>query len=395
MSSGTFQTLRPSGVFWLITGVAAALTLLGLAGAHHMESAGHWVTGMNNRVVWGLPHVFAVFLIVAASGALNVASVSSVFGQALYKPLSRLSGLLAMALLIGGLSVLVLDLGRPDRLIIAMTHYNFKSIFAWNIFLYTGFLAVVAVYLWMMFEPRMNRFIQSAGTVAFIWRLVLTTGTGSIFGFLLAREAFDSAVLAPMFIAMSLSFGTAFMLLAVMLVFHLSRVPVKGDVVTRLRCLLAYFVIAVAFFVAIDHLTRLYAAGHSGVEKFLLVEGSIYPVLFWLGQFFLGTVVPAVILLTPRLSGVSHTVVAALLVLLGALAQLYVLIIGGQAFPMDIFPGYSETSSYFDGVVAGYTPSLPEFALGLGGIGLALLVALLATTVLPFLPQAPVDQPGA
>ena len=395
MSSGTFQTLRPSGVFWLITGVAAALTLLGLAGAHHMESAGHWVTGMNNRVVWGLPHVFAVFLIVAASGALNVASVSSVFGQALYKPLSRLSGLLAMALLIGGLSVLVLDLGRPDRLIIAMTHYNFKSIFAWNIFLYIGFLAVVAVYLWMMFEPRMNRFTQSAGTVAFIWRLVLTTGTGSIFGFLVAREAFDSAVLAPMFIAMSLSFGTACMLLAVMLIFRLSKVPVKDDVVTRLRCLLAYFVIAVAFFVVIDHLTRLYAAGHSGVEKFLLVDGGTYPVLFWVGQFLLGTVIPVIILLTPRLSGVSHTVVAALLVLLGALAQLSVLIIGGQAFPMDIFPGYTETSSYFDGVVAGYTPSLPEFALGLGGIGLALLVALLATRVLPFVPQAPVDQPGA
>ena len=119
MSAGTFQTLRPSAPFWLIAGVAAVLALLGLAGAHHMESAGHWVTGMNNRVVWGLPHVFAVFLIVGASGALNVASVSSVFGQALYKPLSRLSGLLAMALLVGGLSVLVLDLGRPDRLIIA------------------------------------------------------------------------------------------------------------------------------------------------------------------------------------------------------------------------------------------------------------------------------------
>ncbi|MCH1523100.1 MAG: polysulfide reductase NrfD, partial [Arenicellales bacterium] len=180
MSRGTFQIIRPSSAFWLTAGVAAALALLGFAGAHHMESAGHWVTGMNNRVVWGLPHVFAVFLIVAASGALNVASVASVFKKTLYQPLSRLSGLLAMSLLVGGLSVLVLDLGRPDRLIIAMTYYNFKSIFAWNIFLYTGFLGVVAVYLWMMFEPRMKRFIGSAGKVAFTWRLVLTIGTGSI-----------------------------------------------------------------------------------------------------------------------------------------------------------------------------------------------------------------------
>jgi len=389
-SSVTFEILRPSSGFWLTAGIAAALAILGLAGAHHMEVEGHYVTGMNNRVVWGLPHVFAVFLIVSASGALNAASISSVFGQSLYKPLSRLSGLLAMALLVGGLTVLVLDLGRPDRLIIAMTYYNFESIFAWNIFLYTGFLIVVAVYLWMMFEPRMNRFTRPAGTVSFIWRLVLTTGTGSIFGFLVAREAFDSAVLAPMFIAMSLSFGTAVTLLAMMLVSRLGQTPVSHEILTRLRTLLAYFVIAVAFFVAIDHLTRLYAAGHTEVEMFLLVEGGIYPLLFWVGQGLLGTVIPVILLLAPRFVGVSQTVVASLLVLLGAFAQLYVLIIGGQAFPMDIFPGYTETSSYYDGVVAGYVPSFPELALGLGGIGLATLIALVAVRVLPFLPQGPV-----
>ena len=37
--------------------------------------------------------------------------------------------------------VLMLDLGRPERLIVATTHYNFKSIFAWNVFLYTGMVA--------------------------------------------------------------------------------------------------------------------------------------------------------------------------------------------------------------------------------------------------------------
>ena len=47
----------------------------------------------------------------------------------MYKPLGRLSALLAICLLTGGLIVLVLDLGRPDRLIVAMTTFNFKSIF--------------------------------------------------------------------------------------------------------------------------------------------------------------------------------------------------------------------------------------------------------------------------
>jgi len=393
-SSGTFQIVRPSSAFWLTAGIAAALVLLGLAGAHHMETEGHYVTGMNNRVVWGLPHVFAVFLIVTASGALNIASISSVFGQTLYKPFARISGLLAMALLIGGLTVLVLDLGRPDRLIIAMTYYNFKSIFAWNIFLYTGFLVVVAVYLWMMFEPRMHRLTRPAGTVSFIWRLVLTTGTGLIFGVLIAREALGTLVFVPMFIAMSLSFGTAVTLLAVMLVFRLGQTAVGDEILMRLRTLLAYFVATVALFVAIDHLTRLYAAGHTEVERFLLLEGGIYPLLFWVGQGLLGTVIPVILLLTPRFAGVSQTVIASALVLLGAFAQLYVLIIGGQAFPMDIFPGYIEESTYYDGVVAGYVPSFPELALGLGGIGLATLIALVAVRVLPFLPQGSVKQPA-
>ncbi|MBI2225872.1 MAG: polysulfide reductase NrfD, partial [Betaproteobacteria bacterium] len=67
-----------------------------------MEHHGHIVTGMTNQIVWGLPHVFAVFLIVAASGVLNVASIASVFGQQFYKPLAPLSGLLAIAMLAGG-----------------------------------------------------------------------------------------------------------------------------------------------------------------------------------------------------------------------------------------------------------------------------------------------------
>jgi Ni/Fe-hydrogenase subunit HybB-like protein len=190
---------------------------------------------MNNQVVWGVPHVFAVFLIVAASGALNVASIASVFGRLAYKPLAPLSGLLAIALLIGGLTILVLDLGRPDRLIVAMTYYNFKSIFAWNIFLYNGFLVIVAVYLWMMMDRRMNAYSKPAGFLAFFWRLILTTGTGSIFGFLVARQAYDTALLAPMFIIMSFAYGLAIFLLVLMASYAWSGRPLGEATVQRLK----------------------------------------------------------------------------------------------------------------------------------------------------------------
>ena len=70
--------------------------------------------------------------------------------------------------------------------------------------------------------------------------------------------------------------------------------------------------------------------------------------------------------------------------------QLYVLIIGGQAFPMSIVSGFSESSALFDGVVASYRSSLPEWGLGIGGFALAVLIFLVGTRVLPFLPaQSP------
>ncbi|MDH4275008.1 MAG: polysulfide reductase NrfD [Gammaproteobacteria bacterium] len=370
------------GVF-LALGGAAALT---------MEHYGHAITGMNNQVVWGMPHVFAVFLIVAASGALNVASIASVFGKSFYKPLAPLSGLLAIALLVGGLAVLVLDLGRPDRLIVAMTYYNFKSIFAWNIILYTGFIAVVYVYLWMMMERRFNAHTKKAGVAAFSWRLILTTGTGSIFGFLVARSAYDTALMAPMFIIMSLAFGTAIYLVTIIAAYRWTGRELGFSVIARLRSLLGTFVAAVLLIVAIYHLTNLYITQKHDVERFILADGGVYTALFWVGQVFIGGVLPLWLCWHKRWqSSVTATVVASLFVVLGGLAQMYVIIIGGQVLPLEMFPGFDVTSGFSDGQVARYTPSVYELFLGLGGVAIAGLVVSVGVKILRFLPVSLAD----
>jgi len=375
--------------FYALLGALGALILAGLGASWYMEHNGHFVTGMSNRIVWGMPHVFAIFLIVAASGVLNVASIASVFGRELYKPLARLSGLLALTLLAGGLAVLVLDLGRPERLIVAMTHYNFKSIFAWNIFLYTGFYAIVAVYLWTMFERRMNDYSKPAGLFAFVWRLILTTGTGSIFGFLVAREPYASALLAPMFIIMSFSFGLAIFVLVLMAACRWTGRPLGDVVLRRLRNLLGVFVATVLYFVAVHHLTNLYIARQYDIERFFLWDGGIYTALFWFGQVLIGGVLPLALLFgtTSRRAFAA----AAVCVILGGLAQLYVLIIGGQAYPQLMFPEKEVSSSFFDGVVASYAPSLPELALSVGGVALALALTAVALKALPFLPRSLAD----
>ncbi len=367
--------------------VALSLIGLGLFSFITLEHEGHWLTGMNNQVVWGLPHVFAIFLIIAASGILNIASISSVFNIKIYKPLGRLSALLAICLLTGGLIVLVLDLGRPDRLVVAMTTFNFKSIFAWNIFLYSGFMAVIAIYLWMMFEARYNKFIGKVGAFAFAWRVTLTTGTGSIFAFLVAKEAYG-ALSAPLFIALSLLMGTA---IFYKILFWMDRglgVPLGAEIISRFRKLLIYFIFTVLYITVLAHLTSLYITKNHDFEFFLLFSENIYTFLFWVGQIGLGTIIPLVILYNKKLSkSALGILLASILVILGGFIMLYIIIISGQAYPLDLFPGYNESSTFYDGAISAYTPSIYEIMLGLGGVGISAAIYIFAIMVLDFTPK--------
>lgn len=381
--------------FYLLLMLGGLLTLAGLFAAHMMEEQGHVITGMNNQVVWGLPHVFAIFMIVAASGVLNVASIGSVFGVPIYKKRAPLAALLCLALLAGGLMVLMLDLGRPERFVVAATHYNFTSVFAWNVFLYSGMFAIVAIYLWTMFERRFNGYTQAAGIAALLWRFALTTGTGSIFGFLVARQAYQSALLAPLFIVLSFGWG-----LAVFIVVHTAMLrwngqPLDSAVPRRAMRLLGLFVAAALYLVAVHHLTNLYFARQAAFEAFILLGrggGGVLAALFWGGFVLLGSVLPMLLIFHPRLAGGRSSLAAALLVLLGAFAWLYVFIIGGQLFPLDIFPGFEVRSSFGDGVVANYVPRWPEWLLGIGGLGAACVITTAGVRLFDFLPH---DEPAA
>ncbi len=383
-----YRELKSSTQFWGVIPLLGAFIAAAAAVVLYIEHHGHIVTGMNNQIVWGVPHVFAIFLIVAASGALNVSSIGSVFGKKAYKPTARLSSLLAMALLMGGLAVLVLDLGRPDRLIISMTIYNFKSIFAWNVLMYTGFLGIVAIYLYAQMARGVHAFaLKTAGLTAFLWRLALTTGTGSIFGWLVARQGYDAAIMAPMFIAMSFSFGLATFMLVMIGTCSMTHRRYGADLRTRQARLLGIFVAVVLYFTTIQHLSNMYVAEHAGYERFILLEGGVYTALFWIGQVFLGGIVPLALLFHPKLDvKKSLVVLAAALVVMGGWIQLYVIIVAGQAFPLEIFPGFEVSSSFSDGVINSYTPTYLEFLLGFGGVAVALMVVGLGMKFLRILP---------
>lgn len=386
MSNYVLPKLR-SPLYYALLALGALVVLLGLYAMQQMEHHGHIITGMNNQIVWGIPHVFAIFMIVSASGVLNIAAIGSVFGQAVYKPRAPLAGMLSIAMLAGGLFVLMLDLGRPDRIIVAATNFNPSSVFAWNLPLYSGLLTLVALYMWTLLEKRMYVWIKPVGLAVFTWRIMLTTGTGLIFAFLVARQAYGSAILPPLFIVMSFGWGMAVFFVVQSAIYKWNDRTQDQTVLNRMKNLLGIFVLATLFLVAVYHLTNLYFARQTEFEHFILRDGGIYPWLFWAGYVVLGSLLPLLLIFHPSLGKINCVVAASILVILGSFALLYVFIIGGQSFPLSIFPGYEVSSSFGDGAITHYQPSVWEVMLGMGGVGVAFMITAIGIRVLNFVPR--------
>jgi molybdopterin-containing oxidoreductase family membrane subunit len=390
-----FSEVKNNGIgFWAVLGFFGLLVLGGAAAFLYMEHHGHYVTGMNNQIVWGMPHVFAIFLIVAASGAANVATIGTVFGKKIYQPLGRLSAFLAAALLIGGLIVLLLDLGSIGHVIeMAYGYLNFKSIFAWNMILYSGFLAILGVYLWSMMDRNKlaKKFYKPTGIVNMFWRFMLTMGTGSIFGFLVARQYYDAAILAPLFIVASYVYGTAIYTLVLVATFKMTGRELGDAVLNRLRYTLAIFIALVLFFELARHLTNLYATEHHGVESYIL-GGGPFSKLFWYGQIIMGSLIPMFLVWCRYLKNNRVALVtAAILAILGGFVQIYVILIGGQSYPLVLFPNSETSSTFADGVFNAYSATLPEYLLGIGGVGLALCMLVIGMKIFRLLPTTLAD----
>ena len=155
----------------------------------------------------------------------------------------------------------------------------------------------------------------------------------------------------------------------------------------RMARLLGVFVAAALYLVAVYHLTNLYFARQGAFEAFILRDGGVFPLLFWAVYVGLGSLLPLLLVYHPSLGGKRSVLAAAALVVLGAFAFLYVFIIGGQVFPLDIFPGWQVSSSFRDGAITSYQARWPEVVLGVGGVGAAFVLTLIGVRVLDVLPH--------
>ena len=103
-----------SAGFWVTVSLLAAFGVAGFVATMVMHYNGLYLSGMSNRVPWGLQIAMAIFYIGLSAGSLVVSGLYGVFGKMEYKPFARIAAYLAM--LIELTFSVLLALGLAGRL---------------------------------------------------------------------------------------------------------------------------------------------------------------------------------------------------------------------------------------------------------------------------------------
>ena len=380
-----FETIEGRSVqFYLLVLLLALLILPGLYSTYRMFEEGICLSGMTNRIPWGLQIILCVFYIGASAGSLVISSLYGIFGKLEYKPFARIAVYAALLFLIAALLSIVTDLGRLDNLTASFSHFNFLSMLSINPFLYNMYIVICIVYLWAMLTER-EKFVRVIALVAVIWAVLVHSGTGAIFGFV-PRELYQSALLPPSFIAAALSSGTALMILVILALFRITQRPLDHRLVVRLGRLLAVFIAIVIYFIFVENAYRLYLAeSREAAWHFLFTPPN--NMIFWGGLVVVGCIIPAAVLFHPRTGkSIPWIIFASVLTVFGVLCERYLIVIPGQTHPPDLFPNMEITQSVIDEGVVQYTASIHEVFQAVGVLAIIGFLFVLGLKFLKLLP---------
>ncbi len=286
--------------------------------------------------------------------------------------------------MIGALSTIEGELGRPDRFMNLMTYgpENLTSMFAVNAFLYSGYIILSIVYLWTTFRTDLLKVTKILGAAAAALAIFVHAGTGSIFGFIVAKELWFSPLLPVLFIVAALTSGVALLILILTATFKFTGHKMDEKLVVGLGKYLTAFLLIQLFFVFIENMVRTYG-GLGGGEMTKFLFSGPYSFVFWVIQIFFGTVVPIGILFARKT--MLTVQIASVLAVIGVFAERFSLVIPGQSVPPQQVVG--RTLMGFYGEPAVYSISGAEVAIILGVLGALGILYLAGLRMIKLLPS--------
>lgn len=400
------------GIIW--TGALVLLCLIGGFAYYRQLTRGLEVTNMGDYVSWGIYiSNFVFFVAISLVGSL----ITAIFRLANVKwstPITRIAEIIAVSAIVFAGLIIIVDMGRPERLVNLFAHGRLQSPIMWDVIVISTYFVISCILLYIPLLPDLKYLIAAKKhTNKFLNRLYRFQGSfwkGTNTQWKLSNKAIHILCIAIIPVAFcihtvtswlfattyrpgwdSTNFGAYFVsgaflvgaggVVAAMFIFrkiynlekyitdiHFEKM---GRIVVMLALLYMYFNINEYLVPAFKmkkpeeaHLNELFTGGYAPMFWFSILAGMIIPIF---------------IMLFKKGRRPLPMFIAAAMIVVGAWFKRYLIVTPTLLHP--ILPMRDVPADHYT-----YFPSWEEWAIAIGSLAGALLIITLFARIYPIVP---------
>jgi molybdopterin-containing oxidoreductase family membrane subunit len=364
---------------------------------------------MRDRISWGLYIATFVFFIGISHAGTLISAILRVSQARWRTPVTRMAEFITVVALVCGASFVIIDLGRPDRVLNVFIYGRWQSPIIWDVLAITTYLTASITYLFVPMIPDLalfrdrfagqtsrwrsglyrvlaigwngnatqRRSLASAIGVLMILIIPIAVSVHTVVSWIFAmtlRVPWNSALFGAFFVAGAIFSGIGILIIVMAILrraYHLHEYVTEKHFVN-----LGYLMAAFAAIMLYANISELLTHGSKlaeGVEfHFRQLFLAEFAPFFW---FYLlgGLVGPIVLVLLPATRNARGMVAAAVLVTVAMWIERYVIVVSGLRVPLMPYEP------------ADYAPTWVEWSLLAAGLALFALLITVFTKVFPII----------
>ena len=401
-----FEHIQKTGKkFYITVSILAALVLWGIYAYVTQYRTGLAVTGLSRQIFWGVYITNFVFFIGISHAGTFISAVLRILKAEWRRPISRASELTTVFILMFGVGSVLIDLGRPDRMLYAIRYAQFRSPLLWDVCSITTYLTVSSICLYLGLIPDIALLRDLGGKRAWFYRVLALGWTGTegqhhrldkainfmsilvipvmitvhtVVSFVFAmtiQPMWHSAIFGPYFVVGAIFSGVASVIVVMAVlrrVYHLEHY-IKQIHFNNIGVFLLAMTLLWFYFTSAEYITVFYGNEPVHMEIFWSKLAGKFAPLFWL-HFILCFVIPLPILALRKTRTIRGTVIASICIVLGMWLERFVIIVP------------TLTKQRMSVEQAFYMPTWVEWSILAGCISLFMLLYALFTKVFPIVP---------
>ena len=401
-----FNPVRKTGTgFYVTISILTALVLWGTYAYLTQYRTGLSVTGLSRQIFWGVYITNFVFFIGISHAGTFISAVLRVVKAEWRRPISRASELTTVFILMFGVGSVLIDLGRPDRMLYVLRYPQFQSPLLWDICSIMTYLTVSSISLYLALIPdiallrdlgekrkwfyqvlalgwtsteKQHRRLEKAITFVSILVIPVMITVHTVVSFVFAmtiQPLWHSAIFGPYFVVGAIFSGVASVMLVMAIlrkVYHLERY-IKPIHFNNLGTFLMAMTLLWFYFTFAEYITVVYGNEPVHMTIFWSKIAGRFSFLFWL-HFILCFVIPLPILVFRKTRTITGTIIASISIVVGMWLERFVIIV----------PTLTNQRLPIEGAI--YIPTWVEWSILAGCISLFALLYTFFTKLFPIVP---------